>query len=81
MTDCSALDDVDTQLVTVQLQSEYLMEINEAACDSQIFFQCMIGAIFRHHINYTSSHFKDFLHERTHRHYTNQSTKQKALTF
>lgn len=79
MTDCKALD-VDTQLVTVQLQSEYLMEMNEAACDSQIFFQHMIGSIFRHHINNTSSHFKDFLHKHKRRHYTNQPTNQKALT-
>lgn len=53
-------NDVDTQMVTVKPQSECLLEMNEVAYDSEILFQNMIGAVFRHHINYTFSHDKDF---------------------
>lgn len=41
--------------VTVKLHCECLLEMNEAAYDSEILLQHVIGAVFRH-INYTFSH-------------------------
>lgn len=43
-------------MVTVKLQHECLLEMNEAAYDSEMLFQHMIGAVFRHHMNYTFSY-------------------------
>lgn len=50
-------------MVTVKLQHKCLLEMNKAAYDSEILFQHMIGAVCRHHINYTFFHDKDFPHK------------------
>lgn len=52
-------------MVTVKLQHKCLLEMNEAAYDSEILFQHMIGPVFRHHINYTFFHDKDFPHKQS----------------
>ena len=39
----------------------------------------MIGAVFRHHINYTFSHDKDFPHKQKREDYTNHQPKPKSL--
>lgn len=66
-------------MVTVKFQCEYLLEMNEAVYDSEILFQHMMGAVFRHHINYTLSHDKDFPHEQKHKDYRNHQPKKPSL--
>lgn len=52
--------------------------MNEAAYDSEILFQHMIGAVFRHHINYTFFHDKGFPHKQT-RKVTQTINQKKSL--
>lgn len=66
-------------MVTVKLQRECLLEMNEAAYDSEILFHHMIGAVFRHHITYTFSYNRDFPHQPKHKDYTNHQSKKKFL--
>lgn len=70
-------NDVDIQMVTVKLQHKCLLEMNEAAYDPEILFQHMIGAVFRHHINYTFFHDKDFPHKQSRK--VIQTINQKSL--
>lgn len=66
-----------TLMVTVKLHRECLLEMSEAAYDSEILFQHMIGAVSRHHINYSFSHNKGFPHKKKHKDYTNHQPKNK----